>query len=219
MTDPAPAATEGATGTPVTSIRVLYPDLHGVARGKEVPIAEFDDVLDNGLRFCAAVMGTDLRNTPVVGGEAGYPDLIARPDMTTMTTLPWEPGVACCVADLEPAEGGAPIADPRGAVRRVVEDLRGIGLDPIVGPELEFFLLERGRSAGGSRGRRARDDRGAGATRGAGDQPRVHEQPVRDQPAPHGRAARGRPGVPPEGSRQGHGGATRARGHVHGQAL
>jgi hypothetical protein len=27
MTDPAPAATEGATGTPVTSIRVLYPDL------------------------------------------------------------------------------------------------------------------------------------------------------------------------------------------------
>jgi hypothetical protein len=31
MTEPAPAATEGATGTPVTSIRVLYPDLHGVA--------------------------------------------------------------------------------------------------------------------------------------------------------------------------------------------
>ena len=157
MTDPAPAATEGATGTPVTSIRVLYPDLHGVARGKEVPIAEFDDVLDNGLRFCAAVMGTDLRNTPVVGGEAGYPDLIARPDMTTMTTLPWEPGVACCVADLEPAEGGAPIADPRGAVRRVVEDLRGIGLDPIVGPELEFFLLERDPSA--THGIRRRLDR------------------------------------------------------------
>jgi glutamine synthetase len=157
MTDPAPAATEGATGTPVTSIRVLYPDLHGVARGKEVPIAEFDHVLDNGLRFCAAVMGTDLRNTPVVGGEAGYPDLIARPDMTTMTTLPWEPGVACCVADLEPAEGGAPIADPRGAVRRVVEDLRGIGLDPIVGPELEFFLLERDPSA--THGIRRRLDR------------------------------------------------------------
>ena len=26
----------------VTSIRVLYPDLHGVARGKDVPISEFD---------------------------------------------------------------------------------------------------------------------------------------------------------------------------------
>ena len=141
-TDPrSEVITELSTGTPVRSIRVLYPDLHGVARGKDVPIAEFDHVLDHGLRFCAAVMGTDLRHTPVVGGDEGYPDLIARPDMTTMATLPWEPGVASCLADLEPAEGGAPIADPRGAVRRAVEDLRATGLDPIVGPELEFFLL------------------------------------------------------------------------------
>ena len=135
------AITELSTGTPVRSIRVLYPDLHGVARGKDVPIAEFEYVLDHGLRFCAAVMGTDLRHTPVVGGDEGYPDLIARPDMTTMATLPWEPGVASCLADLEPAEGGAPIADPRGAVRRAAGDLRAIGLEPMVAPELEFFLL------------------------------------------------------------------------------
>jgi glutamine synthetase len=145
--DPRPAAPERSTGTPVKTIRVLYPDLHGVARGKDVPIAEFDHVLDAGLRFCSAVMGTDLRHTPVVGAEHGYPDLIARPDMTTMTTLPWEPGVASCLADLEPAEGGAPIADPRGALRRVVEELRAIGLDPIVAPELEFFLLRRDPAA------------------------------------------------------------------------
>jgi glutamine synthetase len=141
-TDPrSEAITELSTGTPVKSIRVLYPDLHGVARGKDVPIAAFDHVLDDGLRFCAAVMGTDLRHTPVVGGDEGYPDLIARPDMTTMATLPWEPGVASCLADLEPSEGGAPVADPRGAVRRAAQDLRATGLDPIVGPELEFFLL------------------------------------------------------------------------------
>jgi glutamine synthetase len=108
---------EGPIGTPVTSIRVLYPDLHGVARGKEVPIAEFDHVIEKGLCFCAAVMGTDLRQTPVVGGDKGYPDLIARPDLTTMTTLPWEPGVASCLADLEPAAGGT--ADPGPARDRV----------------------------------------------------------------------------------------------------
>jgi glutamine synthetase len=147
-TDPRTAAiSESSTGTPVTSIRVLYPDLHGVARGKQVPIAEFDEVLDSGLRFCAAVMGTDLRHTPVVGADEGYPDLIARPDMTTVTALPWEPGVASCLTDLEPAEGGAPVPDPRGAVRRAVEDLRAIGLDPIVGPELEFFLVRRDEAA------------------------------------------------------------------------
>jgi glutamine synthetase len=88
-------------------------------------------------------MGTDLRHTPVVGGEQGYPDLIARPDMETMVTLPWEPGVASCLANLEPAEGGAPVADPRGAVRRAVATLEELGFSPVVGPELEFFLLER----------------------------------------------------------------------------
>jgi glutamine synthetase len=149
-------ATQGPTGTPVTSIRVLYPDLHGVARGKEVPIAQFDGVIEKGLCFCAAVMGTDLRHTPVVGGDAGYPDLIARPDMSTMTTLPWEPGVASCLANLEPAAGGAPIPDPRGTLRRAVEDLRASGVDPIVGPELEFFLVKLDSSA--THGIRRRDD-------------------------------------------------------------
>jgi glutamine synthetase len=137
------AVPESADGVPVTSIRVLYPDLHGIARGKDVPVAEFDHVVEKGLCFCAAVMGTDLRHTPVVGAEEGYPDLVARPDLSTMLTLPWERGMACCLANLAPAEGGPPIADPRGTLREAVRTLRALGFEPIVGPELEFFLLER----------------------------------------------------------------------------
>ena len=63
----------------VTSVRVVYSDLHGVTRGKDVPIGEFDRAADHGLAFCSAIMGTDLRHTPVVGSEEGYPDLIAKP--------------------------------------------------------------------------------------------------------------------------------------------
>jgi glutamine synthetase len=134
-------------GVPTTSVRVLYPDLHGVARGKDVPIAEFDHAMEKGLCFCSAVMGTDLRHTPVKGGEEGYPDLVARPDVATMAPLPWEPGVTVCLADLSPAEGGHAIPDPRGAVRAGVDALRALDLDPIVGPELEFFLVRRDPSA------------------------------------------------------------------------
>jgi glutamine synthetase len=128
----------------VTSVRVIYSDLHGVARGKDVPIGEFDRAADHGLAFCSAIMGTDLRHTPVVGGEQGYPDLVAKPDLSTLTLLPWEPGVACCLADLHPVEGTEQLpADPRGAVRRAVAAFEELGFSPIVGPELEFFLCRR----------------------------------------------------------------------------
>jgi glutamine synthetase len=142
LTRTAPA--EAAVDAPaITSVRVLYPDLHGVARGKDIPAAQFDRVSDHGLCFCSAVMGTDLRHTPVVGGAEGYPDLVVRPDLATMVNLPWEPGVASCLSDVSPAAGGAPVADPRGAVRTAVQELRALGFEPIVAPELEFFLLKR----------------------------------------------------------------------------
>jgi glutamine synthetase len=133
----------------VTCVRVLYPDLHGVARGKDVPIGEFERAIEHGLAFCSAVMGTDLRHTPVVGGEEGYPDLIAFPDLSTMTLVPWEPGVACCIADLHPVGEHPPPADPRGAVRRAVAGFEALGYAPVVGPELEFFLCERDPEAPG----------------------------------------------------------------------
>ena len=142
-----PALGADPDAPPTRSVRLLYPDLHGVARGKDIPISEFDHVIEHGLCFCAAVMGTDLRHTPVWGGEEGYPDLTARPDLATMAPLPWDPAVAVCLADLAPAEGGAPIADPRGAVRAAADALTALGLDPVVGPELEFFLVRRDPAA------------------------------------------------------------------------
>ena len=132
------------TDTSVTSVRVLYADLHGYARGKDVPISEFDRVSEHGLAFCAAIMGTDLRHTPVVGPDEGYPDLIARPDLASMVLVPWERGLATCIADVHPVTEDHPRpADPRGALRRAVAQFGELDLAPIVGPELEFFLCVR----------------------------------------------------------------------------
>lgn len=125
----------------VTTVRVLYPDLHGVARGRDVPVGQLERLVDHGLCFCSAVMGTDLRHTPVVGGDDGYPDLVVRPDLSTLVALPWEPGVAACLGDITPADGGEPVPDPRGAVRLAADRLRDLGYEAIVGPELEFFLV------------------------------------------------------------------------------
>ena len=133
----------------VTSVRVLYSDLHGIARGKDVPIGEFDHIAGHGLAFCAAIMGTDLRHTPVVGPEVGYPDLRAVPDLSTLMAVPWEPGVVACLADLHPVtpESAVP-ADPRGALKRAIAGYEELGLTPVVGPELEFFLCVRDEHGG-----------------------------------------------------------------------
>src|SRR5919206_4935452 len=96
-TQATPAALIGALPAEVRTVRVTYPDLHGVQRGKDVPVSEFERVCEHGLAFCWAVMGTDLRHTPVVGGEEGYPDMLAFPDLTTLVQIPWEPDVAACL--------------------------------------------------------------------------------------------------------------------------
>ena len=128
----------------VRAVRVLYPDLHGVARGKDIPVRHFPGMAGEGVTFCAAVMGTDLRHTPVVGGEEGYVDLAVRPDLTTLRVVPWQPEVAWCLGEARTLDGTEPWpVCPRSLLRRVVEAYGERDLRPIVAPELEFFLVER----------------------------------------------------------------------------
>jgi len=131
-------------GEGVRAVRLLFPDMHGVARGKDVPIGSFGDIAEEGVAFCAAVLATDLRQTPVVDKAEAYGDLLARPDLETLRVVPWQPDVAWCVADLWHTDRASRWpACPRGALAATAERFAELGLTPLVGPELEFFLLER----------------------------------------------------------------------------
>jgi glutamine synthetase len=128
----------------VRAVRFLYSDLHGVARGKDIPIGYFAGLVDEGVAFCAAVMGTDLRHTPVVGGAEGYVDFAVRPDLDTMRVSPWQSEVAWCLGGAWTLDASAPWPScPRGLLERAVAAYEDLGLTPIVAPELEFFLVER----------------------------------------------------------------------------
>ena len=93
------------SGLGVRAVRLLYTDLHGVARGKDIPIGHFAEMCEEGVAFCAAVMGTDLRHTPVVGGEEGYVDFAIRPDLDTLRPVPWQPEVAWCLGEAWTLDG------------------------------------------------------------------------------------------------------------------
>jgi glutamine synthetase len=126
----------------VNTVRLSYADLHGIARGKEFPAAYFEHLVEDGAAHCEAIMTVDLRHNVVSGPEHGFQDIVARPDPSTLVRIPWDPTVAWCLADLERMDGTPYGVDSRGALRRAVAefDQLGLGIRPIMGPELEFYL-------------------------------------------------------------------------------
>jgi glutamine synthetase len=130
----------------VDVVRVSYPDLIGVDRGRDVLIDQLPAALGHGLAFCRAVYHTSPMGdvVPVHGGlDAGLPDIIVRPDLATLTRLPWEPNAVWCLGDASTPDGEVAAESPRAVARGVSDRLAAIGYAVICGPELEFFVCEQ----------------------------------------------------------------------------
>ncbi|MFI1565431.1 glutamine synthetase family protein [Streptomyces sp. NPDC020490] len=130
----------------VDVVRVVYPDLIGTDRARDVLLDHLPSACGHGLAFCRAVYHTTPQGNvvPVAGGlDAGLPDVHVRPDLSTLTVLPWEPGVATCLGEVtDPATSAPAPESPRDLLRAVLARCSEQGLRPVVGPELEYFLLE-----------------------------------------------------------------------------
>jgi glutamine synthetase len=127
----------------IRAVRLQYADLHGICRGKDIPSSHFAHAAEEGISFVEAIMTVDLRHNVVAGFERGFPDIIARPDLSTLVRLPWAPEVAACIVDLEEVGTGEPSAlDSRGVLKRVLAQYEERGLHPVLGPELEFYLCQ-----------------------------------------------------------------------------
>src|ERR1700727_3927722 len=67
----------------VRAVPLQYAYLHGICRGKDIPISAFPHAAEEGIGFVAAIMTVDLRHNVVAGFEEGFPDILARPRPTT----------------------------------------------------------------------------------------------------------------------------------------
>jgi glutamine synthetase len=143
----------------IDTIRLQFADLHGIARGKDLPAGRLQHAVEDCVQFVAATMTVDLAHNVVAGFEVGFPDIAARPDLSTLARIPWEPGIAACIVDLERIGSNEPYAvDGRAALKRVVAEYDGLGLSPVIAPELEFYLCEPDAAAPGGWRRYAASD-------------------------------------------------------------
>jgi glutamine synthetase len=132
----------------VTEVECLVPDLTGVARGKILPREKFTE--DRGMRLPEAVVAMGV--TGEFPEEGPYYDVIQPtdrdmhllPDPTTARIVPWATDpTAQVIHDCYDREGRLVPFAPRSVLRRVCELYASRGWDPVVAPELEFYLVAR----------------------------------------------------------------------------
>lgn len=136
---------EGLRAQGVDVVRISYSDMIGVDRGRDVLIDELPTAMGHGLAFCRAIFHTSPQGdvVPVAGGlDAGLPDVNVRPDLSTLSAMPWEEGAAWAIGDVRGPDGQPHSESPRAVLTRVERLLAEHGVRGVVGPELEYYLLE-----------------------------------------------------------------------------
>jgi glutamine synthetase len=74
--------------------------------------------------------------------ERGYGDFHLRPDPATLRRIPWLEGTALVLCDVGCEDGSPVVASPRQVLRAQIERAREAGYEPMIGSELEFYLLK-----------------------------------------------------------------------------
>jgi glutamine synthetase len=113
-----------------------FVDMHGKPSAKLVPAHHLDDLLTDGAGFAGFAAGD-------IGQGPDDPDMVAMPDPTTLTILPWRPTVARLACDVT-VEGEAWPYCPRTILRNAIARAAEDGYELKIGAELEYFLLRRG---------------------------------------------------------------------------
>jgi glutamine synthetase len=142
------------------TIRLSFPDQHGILRGKTLIAGEALATLQNGCSITTTMLAKDTSHRTVfpvftAGGGFGMremegaADVVMVPDPTSFRVLPWAPATGWLLCDLHFADGRPVPFATRQLYRSVLERLGRRGYDFVAGLEVEFhiFRLEDARMA------------------------------------------------------------------------
>jgi glutamine synthetase len=132
----------------IDTVLVAITDMQGRLQGKRCAAEYFlNEVVSHATEGCNYLLAVDVDMNTVDGyalssWERGYGDFVMRPDLDTLRMVPWQPGTALVLADVEWVEGGPVGPSPRQVLRRQLDRLAERDLVAYVGTELEFIVFD-----------------------------------------------------------------------------
>ena len=132
----------------IDTVVAAFTDMQGRLLGKREH-AEFflEESAEHGVEGCNYLLALDMEMDPQAGyamasWEQGYGDFVLTPDLGTLRRIPWLEGTALVLCDVGWGDGSPVVASPRQVLRTQVERAGALGYEPMMGSELEFYLLK-----------------------------------------------------------------------------
>jgi glutamine synthetase len=130
----------------IEDIECIVPDQAGVARGKMMPVQKFlagPSMAMPGSIFTQTITGDWPRDDDTYQNDSSDQDVHLEPDFSTLSVVPWATDpTAQVIHDAYHADGRPVEFAPRQVLRRVIELYRNSGWQPVVAPEIEFYLVK-----------------------------------------------------------------------------
>ena len=122
----------------VKFVRFAFCDIFGTQKNIAVLASNLSKALEEGVCFDGSSIAGFM--------HVEESDLVLRPDLSTVTILPWRPTegrVMQFFCDVEKPDGAAFSGNCRGFLRDVNRKFKKLGLTCNVGTECEFYLFEK----------------------------------------------------------------------------
>ncbi len=132
----------------IDTVVVAITDMQGRLQGKRCSARYFlEEVVPHAVEACNYLLAVDVDMRTVEGysmssWDSGYGDFVMRPDLSTLRRVPWNPGTALVLCDLEWADGSAVAPSPRQVLKQQLARLAELDLVAHVGTELEFIVFQ-----------------------------------------------------------------------------
>ncbi len=134
----------------IDTVVVAFTDMQGRLMGKRLHGEFFVEEMEagHGVEGCNYLLALEMEMDPVPGyalasWEQGYGDFDVRPDLATLRRIPWLEATALVLGDVHWHDGAPVEPSPRQILRAQMERAAALGFTPMMGSELEFYLLKQ----------------------------------------------------------------------------